>query len=89
MVPCAAVDRAAHRVGHEAAGHAFALDPRMQLQRGIEGALVAPIGDELEAEEKPATADVADMRMVGEGAVSASPALPRAAHPRQAAHRAR
>src|SRR5437867_1783093 len=60
------VDRASHRVGHEAAGHTFTLDAEVELQRGIERFLGCPVADDLDAEKKAAAADVADMRMVAE-----------------------
>src|SRR5216684_6884275 len=66
MIAAHAIDRAAHRIDHQAAGHRLALDSRVQLQPGIKRRLGAAIGDELEALEQTASAHIAHVGMIAE-----------------------
>src|SRR4029450_6172760 len=66
VIAGAPVERPAHRVRHQPARHAFALDAEVELQRRIERGFGHPITDELDAEKKSAAANVADVRMVAE-----------------------
>ena len=72
MVAVAAVDRAAHRIDHQAAAIASRLDARMQLQRRVEGRLAwrgrAPARSPW---NRPAAADVAHVRVRAEGGLQA------------------
>ena len=72
VIATLAVDRAAHRIDHQAARHRFPLDPCMQFQFRIERLLAAAIGDKLDALEQSAPAHVADKRMIAEALVQAS-----------------
>src|SRR5688572_3541574 len=69
VVAALAVDRAAHRVAHEAALHRLGLDLGVQLRRGVEWALGRAVLDQLDAHEEAAAADVAHVRMRIEGLV--------------------
>ena len=64
MVALDAVDRAAHRIDHEAPRHRLALDARVELERGIERSLARAVGNELERPKEPAPADIADERVL-------------------------
>ena len=66
MVALLAVDGAAHGIAHQAAFHGLGLDAGMQLQRRIDGLLGGPVGDQLDAAEQPAPADIADMAVVAQ-----------------------
>src|ERR1700722_388432 len=72
MVSPDSVDRAAHRIDHQAARHRFLLYARVQLARGIERSLRTAVGDKLDAAEQPAPSDIADMRIVGEALLQPS-----------------
>src|SRR5579871_999844 len=61
-----AVDRAAHWIDHQAARHGFALDERIDLQSRRKRLLRIDFGDQLDAAEQAAAADVADVMVVGE-----------------------
>ena len=66
MVARAAVDRAAHRIAQQPARHGLGLDPRVQPVLGRERPLARAVGDELQALEQAAAADLADVRMIAE-----------------------
>ena len=66
MVARFSVDGAAHRVANQAAGHRLRLDPRVELELGIEGRLGGAVGDQLDGPQQAPAADVADMAVVGE-----------------------
>ena len=72
VVALDAVDRAAHRIDHEALRHRLALDAGVQFQGRIERPLARPVADQLERPEKPAAANVADERVLGEALVQAT-----------------
>src|ERR671925_1198504 len=72
MVATPAVNRAAHRIDHEAIGHRLLLYSRMEPEHRIEWLLRAAVGDELDRLEQTATAYVADMMMIAEALVQAS-----------------
>jgi len=63
VVAALAVYRAAHRVDQQAGRHRLRLDARVQLVARVEGLLRAAVLDQLDADEQPAAADVAHMRM--------------------------
>src|SRR5579883_2598055 len=77
VVAARAVDRAAHWIDHQPAGHRRLLDPGVQLTGGIERRLGHPVLDQLDRLEQAAAADVADMGMVAE-ALAQPPAEMRA-----------
>src|SRR5262245_54232838 len=66
VIAARAIDGASHRIHHEAARHRLALDARMQVELRIERLLAVPIGDQLEALQQPASAHIADERMIAE-----------------------
>lgn len=69
VVALAAVDGAAHRIDHQPARHGFALDTRMQRERGVEGLPGCPVLHELDAHEKAPAPDVAHLRVAAQRAL--------------------
>ena len=71
VVAAPAVDRPAGRIAHQSARHGLGLDPRMQLAGRVEGRAAGPVGDQLQADEQAAAADIADVMMVAEALLQA------------------
>ena len=66
MVAAAAVHSAAHGIAGQAAFEGCGLDPRVELERRVEGRLGRAVAHELDRLEQAAAADVADMPVVAE-----------------------
>ena len=66
VVALNAVDRAAHRVDHQAQRHRLALDAGMEFGRGIERPFAGAVADQFERPEEAAPANVADKRVLAE-----------------------
>ncbi|CAM2156543.1 hypothetical protein PT2222_30015 [Paraburkholderia tropica] len=65
VVAVPAIDGPAHRIHHQPARERLALDRRMQLERRIEARLRFTVLHQLDADEQPTAAHVADIRMLG------------------------
>ena len=71
MSPLDAVDIAADGIADQAVVEGLVADPGEELQRGVEGLLGRAVGDQLDADEEAAAADVADMASLAQGARAA------------------
>src|SRR5262249_4071019 len=80
VVAALTVYRTAHRVHHQAARHRLALDGLVHLEFRREGFLGAAVGDEFDADEKPAAADVPDVRVPAQALLQCRLARPHLAH---------
>ena len=71
MIASGAIDRASHRIDHQAARHGFALDPCVQLQLRSKYLLGIAIANQFDSAEQTAPADVTDMvvRLYGDTAI--------------------
>ncbi len=71
VVAAHAVEGAAHRIDHQAAGHGLLLDAGVQLVLRIERLLAAPVCHQLDGLEQAASPHVADVMVVAEALAQA------------------